>query len=160
MEPRLGQPLVSDWDRTRRTAYALAHRFFAPNLDVDDLAQEALVGAVQARRVWDGRGEFHGFEATLMRRRVIDAVDRARKPHRYQGPAEELTEEVPDRADTAVAAVHRLELRRVLDSLPSLTRLEQRAVVGGAIGFLAHELDGTKATDNAGQRGLRKLRAA
>lgn len=143
--------------QTVRRARWLAGQFFAAGMDRDDLAQEALIGAWQARQLFDGsQGGFGAFERLVMRRRVLDAVNHSRTEKRGgDQPAVELTERVPapDESDLLDA---REDLRAVVAALPGLTDLELAALRRQVLGM---PLVG-KSEDNARHRAMLKLRAA
>ena len=147
---------------TVKRAYQIASGFFAAGMDRDDLAQEALIGALAARRTYrpDAGCPFSAFEHGCMRRRVLDAVNRSRTVGRGSGvTAGELTEEHPGPQSVPDLAEHRAELHRLLAALPALTLTERRAVVGFAVGCTYKELGRKKEVDNALFRARRKLAA-
>lgn len=135
----------------------LASQFFAAGMDRDDLAQEALIGAWQARQLFDGtQGGFGPFERLVMRRRILDAVNHARKEKRGgDQPAVQLTNWVPAPDATGFLDA-REDLRAVVAALPGLTDLERAALRRQVLGM---PLMG-KSEDNARHRAMLKLRAA
>lgn len=143
----LPQPITQ---ATFRRAYGIASDFFAAGMDSDDLAQEALIGAVQARRSWrPGTGcSFGTFERRCMRRRVIDVVETALRSKRGSGVRELPLSEIGDRSLetcnehwSAMADVRQLPVR------------QQRTLVRLAAGFSYVEIAAaegvtTKRVDN------------
>lgn len=146
---------------TMRKAYGIASHYFAAGMDRDDLAQEALIGALQSRRDYrPEHGPFTAFERGCMKRRIFDTINRSRMEKRGGGVWDKpITDEQPSRHTTVEIAEHRAELRRLLRSLRTFTPIERRAVVGFAIGLTYDEIGERKQVDNALARARRKLAA-
>lgn len=124
-------------------ARGIAAGFYAAGMDRDDLVQEALLGAWQARlRFRAGAGaSFRTFEHECMRRRVLDAVTRARRVKRGVGAVEsELTD--THKALGGPESVQ--ELHDVMAAVRELPVHEQRALVLLAAGFSYQEIAGAE----------------
>ena len=121
--------MVPVTEHTLRLAYRISGDFFAVNLDRDDLAQEALIGALQARRSYNpAMGAWVPFEWSCMRRRCIDAVRKSR-------PASEfLTDDLSAPEDLS------LEAREALAAVRGLPLDQQRVVISLALGLSYAEI--------------------
>lgn len=162
--------------RCERVARAVATRstLFAPGLTIDDLIQEARVGVWQSLRDYNPASghAWVSFAWTCAHRRLLDAVATAtRAKHHALNHAIDMHATVAgtDRAtladilpahhsepDRVVAA--RDELRALTAAMRRLTDTERDAILRCAINGEPYHDD--KRTDNAMQRGRRKLRAA
>jgi len=150
------------WTKHRRIASAIAATYFIPGADRQDVEQEALIALWEACRSYDpDRGPFQPYAATVIRRRLVDAVKSATRhkalvlttsardrdlPHLHQ---------VTDRCETNE------EIRQVLEAITRLTAWERHCVIGTASGLTYAEIGGpAKRVDNTLHRARRKLRAA
>lgn len=173
-DTRAADMLVRRYDGLAR---AVASEFFLPGAERDDVRQEALLALLLAARQHkaDGGLTFKSFAAMVIRRRLVSAVIEANRVKR--GPLDKAARTVvlPESGErvSAVETIHTHdhEPERALEANETLTviwttmrssfsLLEARAVIGTAIGMRYDELDGAKVTDNAVQRGLKKLRSA
>lgn len=160
MRPDRKAPRPVDSDTVSR-AYAIASSFYAQGMDRDDLAQEALIGAVQARRDYQpGRGLFPTFEYHCMKLRVMEAVRTSRSPTRGGGeiPAT-LTEHIPAFQTTENIAEIRAELRAIISRLFLLSPTERHALIGVLNGRSYSQIGQHRQVSNALQRARRKLAA-
>lgn len=144
---------------TMRRARNATRGMFAPGLDREDLQQEALIGALKARRTYDGSSPFLAFEWLCMRRAVISAARSATGPERGGGTwMEDLPEDVAAMHTTEHLAEVRAELRAIAARALLLSPIERRAIEGVANGLTYQEIGGPfKQIDNAVQRARRKL---
>lgn len=146
---------------TMSRAYAIASRYYAQGMDRDDLTQEALIGALAARRDYrPDRGLFPTFEWHCMKLRVMEAVRTSRSPTRGNGesPAR-LTEHVPAFQTTENLAEIRAELRAITGRLFLLSPTERRMLTGLLNGRSYSQLGPHRQVSNALQRARRKLAA-
>ena len=158
--------LVRKWSPLATT---ISREYFHPNLDYDDLRQEALIALMVAGRTYDpALGSFGGFAAMCIRRRLITTLKLAnamKRDWRMEAPREVATEEgdalltvdlLPAlNADPHDQTVIRLEVRRIVHGIHSLTDLERRSII--------ERIDGIpqdKSMDNASNRARQKLRLA
>ncbi len=145
----------------------VAHQYFAPGLETQDLVQEARIGVWKAQRSFDpSRGDWELFARLAAKRNVITAVRAAtRDKHAVLSHAVSYDEPTSNGDDT------------LADRLPAPTDIareyEQRERVRGLFGKLSgleadvvrHRLAGDalqvdgKAIDNALQRARRKAQA-
>lgn len=123
-----------------RFAQYLAHKFFAPGYDREDMAQEARIAMWQAPE---------GIERLCARRRLIEIVRRSQRGGR---PAFCELHDIEDAADVVDLVSARDRLRDVLAA--SLTDLERTAVGRTLRGELCRH-----PYDNALYRARRKLAA-
>src|SRR5262245_56716415 len=138
------------WTRNRGLARSIAHQYFIPGADRDDVQQEALIGLWEAARLWDKeRGaSFATFASLVIHRRLHTCLKAAnRRKHRF------LTDASRD-LDLGTVEEPGGQLALILEALPSLSELERQS--------LADSLNGvpirSKRYDNALQRARRKLR--
>lgn len=158
---------------TVRRAYGIASALYAPGLTTDDIAQEALLGALKARRDYRPEaGPFGPFEQLCMERQAFTAVKLARRLK--HGPINDslrakVTEEgdVLDPVDLVYHPTSIDTLERVIDRenvvelavrLATLSPFERVCVCGFANG-LTYEQMGAKTADNALHRARKKLAA-
>jgi RNA polymerase sporulation-specific sigma factor len=151
-----------------------SHPFYLPNADREDIRQEAAVALVEAARCYQpGHGvPFRTFARHVIRRRLIDKVkhDRRQRRHTTQpvlhldktigedgGEPMTLHDILPAAGNVSDLAEARSELARIQHAMARLTDLERHAIATVANGYVYH---GDKKTDNAAQRGRRKLRDA
>ncbi|WP_249020559.1 sigma-70 family RNA polymerase sigma factor [Conexibacter sp. S30A1] len=149
---------------------ALAHRYYAPGLEAQDLAQEARIGIWQARSGFDpDLGPWEPFARLAAKRAVLDAVRAAtRQKHRPLGqgvPLDDAQAVAASGADDPLAVViAREQLRAVLVCVSTLSARESDALAGYVNGHtyetIAKRLDWhTKGVDNALSRVRRKVLA-
>ena len=149
---------MSDLERFRPFAYAIARPYFLPGADRDDVEQEAMIGVWKALRDYrpDGGMSLRSFVALCVRRQVITAVKTAtREKHRgfleavRETPVEDDELSVLDAlaspgADPAEILESREEALSLLRSIATeLTPLERRALIGLANGYSYDELGPT-----------------
>lgn len=156
----------------------LAHRYYLPGADREDVEQEAMVGLVEAvRNHQPGKGPFEPFLFMVVTRHLLTMVTAAnREKHRVLTDSQReivhdeyppLTpgEAVPDRrADTETLADNRRVVRNIFAHLPRLTDMERRCIVGFACGLTYDEVSERtgvhrKGVNNSIQRARVKLRA-
>lgn len=162
-------------------AYTLADAAYLVGGDRDDVRQEALLGLLNAARDYDpSHGTtFRTFAALCIKRQLWTAMKTARrtKHHVLSSALREvvLEEEIVSAVDAIadpLAEPHRaLEARETLDrfwgTLPALSPMEARAIVGFAVGATYRELNdrpefnkaAVSHVDNAYVRARQKLAA-
>lgn len=154
-------------------AFAYVYRAVQPGLlghlrglvgdDAEDVAAEAWLEIARdlGRFRGDGGG-FRGWAATIARHRALDHLRRQRRRPRAS-PLEQDALDLPDRHDTASAALESLATEEVLALVRSLPRDQAEAVllrvVVGLDGPAAARLLGKRpgAVRTAAHRGLRRL---
>jgi RNA polymerase sporulation-specific sigma factor len=162
-------------------AHHIAHQYYAPGLDHDDLVQEALVGLCEAWHDYDPARniEFTKFAAMCMKRELFTVIRLARTGKReilnkavsLDGP---VTDERHDGTepprlggvlaggvDPAVVAAGREQLAEIVDIFSrrcSPTEQEALAIVLNGESYINRP--DAKRIDNAIQRARRKLKAA
>jgi RNA polymerase sporulation-specific sigma factor len=167
-------------EHLRACAYhAIGDLVFLPGAEREDLRQEAMVGLVEALRDYrPGTGlKLEGFVALCARRKALTAIRLQNLPKRLilthagrvdvddEGVAVPLVDLVASPADTVGQALARIELAEIGTLVAhSMSTIEQRAVVGAALGLTYAEIGGgrhdAKSVDNAYRRGREKLRSA
>lgn len=169
----LEEDLVRQWERF---AYAIAHDFFLPGADVEDLKQEALVGLLGGLRAHEpNRGPLKAFLGLAIRRHMITAVkfararkhlvltESARRGVSDEGEELEILDTLSDpQADPHERFLLRMRLAAIVSGLDSLTDLERRWLLASIHEEGWSHTDGqtNKSADNAVQRARRKLREA
>lgn len=168
--------------RYQAQAYAVAHRYFLPGGDREDLEQEALIGLHRAIGCYDGKtGSFEGFAIFAARRQIVSAIvaanrdkhvflnESVRHTHDGHGDVVPIADELPSRVGDPHAALAAKEaLARIREVLGGLTDLERRSLLGVANGLSYSEIENglhvrgftSKQVDNAITRARTKLRAA
>lgn len=169
-ERRRAELLSSVW----HIAEHLAHRYFVPGHDRDDVAQLARIGMLEALEHFDGRRDFAPLALVAGKREILSEIraqgfDRRRaNQHAYAvgagegGEPLELLDRIADPIGLEQLVEARAELRALADAAASLSALERRCAAAVAIGESYSDLVGVpaKTADNAVQRARRKLRAA
>lgn len=115
--------------------------FAGPGVDreLDDLAQEAAIGALQARRYWTPEGgPFEPFEWSCMRCRVQDTIKATLRLKRGAGEETmELLDELDDAPDVTETV---LEAHEAMANVHRLPAPQQRAIVCVAAGLTSLEV--------------------
>jgi RNA polymerase sigma factor (sigma-70 family) len=140
------------WTKHRTLAHAIAHDYYLPGQDRDDVRQKALIALWEAARRYDpAKGSFPAFARVVIRNHLIDAIDKAnRANHR-------LLDDAARDIDTPVIETERGQLALILDALPRLSELERASLARSLNG---EPTTGDKRFDNALQRARKKLREA
>jgi RNA polymerase sporulation-specific sigma factor len=160
--------------------HSIAHQFYAPGMDHDDLFQEARIGAWQAMRVHrQGGASLRNLVAKFARRRVLDTISMARRQKRatlevamsLDAPAQAHTPDLElrevlhdhgaDPAEAMLAAERENDLRTGFGE--RLSELERTCLAMVSAGRTYAEIEqalsiGFRTIDNACQRARRKLR--
>lgn len=143
---------MSDLERFRPLAYAIARGYFLPGADEDDVRQEAMIGVWKGLRDYrpDRGTTLRSFVALCVRRQLITALKLARRGKHevlnravyvdtpVAGEEDELTQLgmlVAPGADPARIVEDREYVAAILDVVAhDLTPLERRALIGFANG--------------------------
>lgn len=157
----------------RSFAYSLARDYGWPGASGDDVRQEALLGALYAIRCWrpDGGASLRGLIALGVRRQLWIASkaayafkhqplnQSARRAQDDEGDLAPIVEMLHDpRADVDREVAADWLLDEIKRRVSRMTDLEQRALLGTALGVAYSEIDpNEKRVDNALQRARRKL---
>jgi RNA polymerase sporulation-specific sigma factor len=161
------------WLKHRRLAGQIACDYYLPGYERQDVVQEAEIALWVACRQFDGSGEFRGFAAMVIRRRLNTCVKMAnRKKHEplnlsarvtieEDGDVTHIADQLPCLHQVSDRVEDREQLRAVLRAIDrDLSEFERHCVVGLACGLEYVELGEFKSVDNALQRARAKLRAA
>lgn len=160
-------------DEYRRYVYSLANGYVWPGANRDDVRQEAMLGALYAIRTWraDGGASLKSLIALGVRRQLWVAVkaayalkhqplnQSARRAEDDEGDLAAIVEMLPDpRADVDRQLAVDWLLDEIKLRVSRMTGLEQRALLGVALGLTYSQIDANeKRVDNALQRARRKL---
>jgi RNA polymerase sigma factor (sigma-70 family) len=133
----------------------------------EDVAQEAFVRAWKSAATYDpGRASVATWLLTITRNTAIDAVRARRTTPTSPDLLEDVIEQTFAGADTAEAAIHRLDSDRALQHLAALHPTQARAVVLAVVGGCTaaevseHEDIPLGTAKTRIRTGLRRLRAA
>lgn len=157
------------WTKNRGLALAIAHEFFWPGAEGQDVEQEAMIGLwIAARGYQEGQGtKFRTFAALIIRRRLSTCVKTARREKHsplnlalrtWEGS--EILDQLPSLHQVADIAEDRERLRIVIAAIGRLSEFERHCVIGIGAGMSYGEIGDTKRVDNALTRARKKLREA
>lgn len=161
MKAELSVPLVA-------LADAIAHDYFFPGGDDDDVRQEARIAAWVAIKSFDPSHDvpFHQFARLVIHRRLKSAVlfanrrkfellnDSLRQSHTDEGDNFEAVELIIDKHDVCEMAETRETLAAIIEAISGFSPLEREALDWHLNGV---PYNGNKQIDNALQRARRKL---